>query len=1235
MAGIQFQNQFLLDKFLRMPYTCISFRRICRSMFPTHLQNHFFVRSQLLCLGRTTSNMNRIYSFFIFILVGYTLTAQEKSITPLDLVSEAKQQQQPTSINPFQVVAQADRSVVPTEVGDYTLLKMDRNLSNQILKNHYPFITLTIPQTGRNNLTLELVEVKPMTEDFMLRVAPSMEIMPISKAKHYRGIIQGAEKSIAAISFFEDEVMGVISHPAASGNIVLGNLDNSDQIILYQDDSLADQFQFDCQAKDGEVAYTSDQLRGVKGDARSLTDCVRLYLEVDNDIYINKGSSVSSVQNFITGIFNQVATLYAAEQLNIAVSEIVVWTQTSPYTGTNSIGMLNSFTSYRQGFNGDLAQLLSYKASGGVAYVDGLCRSNPDFSMSYAGISSSFQTVPTYSWSVEVTAHEFGHLFGSQHTHACVWNGNNTAIDGCYTPEGSCPNPGIPSGGGTIMSYCHLTATGINFTKGFGLQPGNVMRSEVTNAACLQPCQTGGGGNTCTQNTLSLELRTDNYPTETSWNIKNAQGTVVYSGSQYTSPNTLYNIALCLPTGCFTFTINDGYGDGICCTYGSGYYRIKQGTVILTSGSTFGSSETKSFCATGTTTTSCTDGIKNGSETGIDCGGPDCPACPTCTDGIKNGSETGIDCGGANCPACPSCTDGVKNGQETGVDCGGPSCPACPSCADGVQNGTETGIDCGGSCAPCQSNGSVMISQIAGHYFEAGLDGWLDGGTDCARTLTILSPEGSYSIQLRDNSLEQSAMTSPVWNFSQFDSVTIEFSFRPTGFETGEDFWIRYYNGSTWTTIQTLAFPTQFNNNITYTGKVKLTAPLAATAQLRFQCDGSDNSDIVYVDAVVVKGYKSTSTATCTDGIKNGLETGIDCGGPTCPACPTCSDGIKNGTETGIDCGGSCPPCATASCTDGIKNGQETAIDCGGPTCPACPTCSDGIKNGTETGVDCGGSCPACPSCSDGVQNGTETGVDCGGTCPACPSGGNYIVLSGHYFETGMDGWIDGGSDCFRYQGPLSPEGAYSIRLRDNSDVQSAMTSPFYQLANYASVQVEFKMRGESMDAGEDFQLQYFNGIAWSTIGTFASGTHFNNNQLYTFTVTLQSNLANSAQFRFMCNGSENDDIVYIDAVIIRASTTTGQGEIPLAIVNEQNVQVPADVQHQPIGIFPNPTTGILNLDTEETILRWNMISMSGILVATFEGNVQQADLSHLPAGLYLIRIETEDKVYTAKVRKE
>lgn len=75
--------------------------------------------------------------------------------------------------------------------------------------------------------------------------------------------------------------------------------------------------------------------------------------------------------------------------------------------------------------------------------------------------------------------------------------------------------------------------------------------------------------------------------------------------------------------------------------------------------------------------------------------------------------------------------------------------------------------------------------------------------------------------------------------------------------------------------------------------------------------------------------------------------------------------------------------CEKETCSDGIKNQDESGIDCGG-VCSACATCTDGIQNGTETGVDCGGTCSACPTCSDGIQNGTETGVDCGGSCTAC-----------------------------------------------------------------------------------------------------------------------------------------------------------------------------------------------------------------------------------------------------------
>ena len=56
----------------------------------------------------------------------------------------------------------------------------------------------------------------------------------------------------------------------------------------------------------------------------------------------------------------------------------------------------------------------------------------------------------------------------------------------------------------------------------------------------------------------------------------------------------------------------------------------------------------------------------------------------------------------------------------------------------------------------------------------------------------------------------------------------------------------------------------------------------------------------------------------------------------------------------------------TESCSDGIQNQDETGIDCGGSTCSACsvsPACSDGIQNQDETGIDCGGS--TCSACAD------------------------------------------------------------------------------------------------------------------------------------------------------------------------------------------------------------------------------------------------------------------------------
>lgn len=74
---------------------------------------------------------------------------------------------------------------------------------------------------------------------------------------------------------------------------------------------------------------------------------------------------------------------------------------------------------------------------------------------------------------------------------------------------------------------------------------------------------------------LILELKTDYFGSETSWELQNSLGEIVCSGNGY-EDTTQYFIDLDLGIeDCYTFSIYDTGGDGICCGNGFGYYRIK------------------------------------------------------------------------------------------------------------------------------------------------------------------------------------------------------------------------------------------------------------------------------------------------------------------------------------------------------------------------------------------------------------------------------------------------------------------------------------------------------------------------------------------------------------------------------------------------------------------------------------------------------------------------------------
>ncbi len=371
------------------------------------------------------------------------------------------------------------------------VLRYDEAAAHALIGGHETFIALEIP-TASGTLRLDLERAQVTTDDFTVRRASDGRAVEAPAAVHYRGIIDGDPGSLVSISVFEEELMGMISD--ANGDRIIGRFERAPRglHVLYEERELRSTNAFACGAMELPDQDTHGHDDAPSGD-RS-TRCVRWYWEAAYDIYQNKGSSIPNTVNFLTGLFNQSATIFANDGVDVSLLETFVWDVPSPYNGTSSGARLNQFATTRTSFNGDVAHLLDYGGYGGVAWLNVLCGGTGS-RMAYSGINNGFNNVPTYSWSVEVVTHEQGHNLGSSHTHACVWNGNSTAIDGCgptagYT-EGSCPNAGLPVGGGTIMSYCHLIGgTGINFSFGFGPQPKQVIVDRTNAAICLAVCGT-------------------------------------------------------------------------------------------------------------------------------------------------------------------------------------------------------------------------------------------------------------------------------------------------------------------------------------------------------------------------------------------------------------------------------------------------------------------------------------------------------------------------------------------------------------------------------------------------------------------------------------------------------------------------------------------------------------------------------------------------------------------------
>lgn len=478
---------------------------------------------------RTKNTIMKKYLLLTVLFCLTNLLAQNKVAQKVSELQDMKLNFKPVSVlSPTPNAINADVNKV---VDGATLATLNLEKVNDIVTNRYGTIELEIPYQNAT-ISLLLYNVNPFSEGFHVDT-DKVKNINYQKGVYYRGIIKGDMHSVSAFNFFNGEFNGIISN-SELGNIVVGKLErpnNQKDYIVYSDAKMKIFNDFDCHVKEGSVPKEepATENRSVNSER-----CVAFYFEVDYNLFVANNNSETQTTNWITSVFNNVQTLYNNDGITVGLKSVYIWSSPDPYegVGTGSGAYLNAFAQNTPIFDGDIGMLVGIDPGGlgGVAFLNTICRSN---NYAYSDVNLEFSSVPTYSWTVQVITHEFGHSLGSNHTHDCVWNGNNTRIDGCggaagYPGNGTCAAGPIPSGTekGTIMSYCHLlSSVGISLSNGFGPQPAARILNNVNNSTCLSFDCAGSCPNTIAEIELlnitstSLTVSWNDLGATTSWQV--------------------------------------------------------------------------------------------------------------------------------------------------------------------------------------------------------------------------------------------------------------------------------------------------------------------------------------------------------------------------------------------------------------------------------------------------------------------------------------------------------------------------------------------------------------------------------------------------------------------------------------------------------------------------------------------------------------------------------------------
>jgi subtilisin family serine protease len=273
-------------------------------------------------------------------------------------------------------------------------------------------------------------------------------------------------------------------------------------------------------------------------------------------------------------------------------------------------------------------------------------------------------TVCAASFTPVVTLRNFGTNTLTSVTINYSWGGNNFIHNWTGSlATGLTTNVTLPLQVAATGSYTFTASTS---------NPNGGTDQNASNNASSKPFFIDQNGQT-----VNLTVRTDCYGDEVSWQVRDASNNVVASGGPYVavSGGATNNHSFCLPVGCYTFSINDTYGDGMygaqwqnCSVNGNYFMRNQLGDTLFrmtAPNANYGFAATHNFCVSDPNNLNDAGIAQISSPDGIACSTSITPSVELLNYGVNTLTSVTISYNSGGAPQIFNWNGSLTSGQST------------------------------------------------------------------------------------------------------------------------------------------------------------------------------------------------------------------------------------------------------------------------------------------------------------------------------------------------------------------------------------------------------------------------------------------------------------------------------------------------------------------------------------------------------------------------------------------